>query len=70
MDISSLYKVGDEVVLTLNGIQKEGVIFIVDAYGTFERPKIPSYDIWVENENMLYKHVVYNMVSKKIIFLK
>ena len=47
----------DEVVFTLNEIQKEGVVFIFDANGTFERPRIPSYDILVENENMLYKHV-------------
>ena len=65
MNESSLYKVGDEVVFTLNEIQKEGVVFIFDANGTFERPKIPSYDIWVESENMLYKHVPYYMVCKK-----
>lgn len=45
MDKSSLYKIGDEVVFAFNGKQKAGVIFIVDAHGTFERPKIPSYDI-------------------------
>ena len=53
MNESSLYKVGDEVVFTLNEIQKEGVVSIFDANGTFERPRIPSYDILVENENML-----------------
>ena len=65
MNETSLYKVGDEVVFTLNEIQKEGVVFIVDANGTFERPVITSYDILVENENMLYKHVPCDMVSKK-----
>ena len=65
MNETSLYKVGDEVVFTLNEIQKEGVVFIVDANGTFERPVNTSYDILVENENMLYKHVPYDMVSKK-----
>ena len=65
MNESSLYKVGDEVVFTLNEIQKEGVVSIFDANGTFERPRILSYDILVENENMLYKHVTYDMVSKK-----
>ncbi len=49
MNESSLYKVGEEVVFTLNEIQKEGVVFIFDANGTFERPRIPSYDILVEN---------------------
>ena len=65
MNETSLYKVGDELLFTLNEIQKEGVVFIVDASGTFERPVITSYDILVENENMLYKHVPYDMVSKK-----
>lgn len=35
MNESSLYKVGDEVVITLNGIQRKGVVFIVDANGSF-----------------------------------
>ena len=65
MNETSLYTVGDEVVFTLNEIQKDGVVFIVNANGTFERPAIPSYDILVENENILYKHVSYDMVSKK-----
>ena len=91
MNESALYKVGDEAVFTLNGIQREGIVFIVDANGTFslsqmsrvklastlpwrenegynptfERPKVPSYDILVESENMLYKHVPYDMVCKK-----
>ena len=52
-------------MFTLNEIQKEGVVSIFDANGIFERPRIPSYDILVENENMLYKHVPYDMVSKK-----
>ena len=61
----TLDKVGDEVMFTLNGIKREGIVFIVDANGTFERPKVPSYDILVESENMLYKHVPYDMVCKK-----
>lgn len=65
MNETSLCKVGDEVMFTLNGIKREGIVFIVDANGTFERPKVPSYDIWVESENMLYKHVPYDMVCKK-----
>lgn len=33
---------------------------------TFESPNIPSYDIIVENENMLYKHVKCDLVKSKI----
>lgn len=45
---------------------KEGIVLVVDAYGTFESPNIPSYDIMVENENMLYKHVKCDLVKSKI----
>ena len=34
-----------------------GVACIANAHGTFERPSISSYDILIEEENMLYKHV-------------
>lgn len=33
------------------------MIQIVDAYGTFEQDDEPSYDICVEEENCLYKHI-------------
>ena len=49
-----------------NDTLKEGVVFIVDAHGTFGRPGIPSYDIMVDSENMLYKHVTCDKVNKKI----
>ena len=42
---------------------KEGIVLVVDALGTFECPNIPSYDIIVEEENMLYKHVKYDLVK-------
>ena len=35
---------------------------IVDAHGTFDNPGIPSYDILVEEENMLFKHVSNEMI--------
>jgi hypothetical protein len=36
---------------------KSGTIYIVDAYGTYERPDEVSYDIYVEEERCLYKHI-------------
>lgn len=33
------------------------MIQIVDAYGTIEQEDEPSYDICVEEENCLYKHI-------------
>ena len=56
-------KKGDKVTFCCGGETKEGVVCIVDAHGTFEQPGIPSYDILVEKENMLYKHVSRNLIN-------
>ena len=61
-----LFKVGDLVTFLCGDTLKEGVVLIVDAHGTFESPNTPSYDIMVENENMLYKHVKCDLVKSKI----
>lgn len=61
-----LFKVGDLVTFQWGDTLKEGIVLVVDAYGTFESPNIPSYDIMVENENMLYKHVKSYLVKSKI----
>ena len=57
------WKVGDEVTFFCGNTQKKGVVLIVDAHGTFDNPGIPSYDIFVEEENMLYKHVSYDNIG-------
>lgn len=55
----------DEVVtFELNGETKIGTIAIIDAYGTIEQNAEVSYDIFVENENCLYKHIVESLVNK------
>ncbi len=51
------YKIGDKITFFCGNTQKKGVVLIVDTHGTFDGPGIPSYDILVEEENMLYKHV-------------
>ena len=61
-----LFKVGDLVTFQCGDTLKEGVVLIVDAHGTFESPNTPSYDIMVENENLLYKHVKCDLVKSKI----
>jgi hypothetical protein len=43
---------------------KEGLIHIVDRYGTFEDNSDVSYDIYVGNENTLYKHINEKYVIK------
>lgn len=56
-------KVGDEITFFCGSTQKKGVVLIVDAHGTFENPGIPSYDILVEEENILYKHVSNDLIK-------
>lgn len=50
------HKVGDKVSFCINGITRIGVVHIVDAYGAIDTNDV-SYDILVEKENCLYKHV-------------
>lgn len=40
-----------------NDIQKIGKVYIIDKYGTFFDKSDVSYDIMVEEENCLYKHI-------------
>ena len=61
-----LFEVGDLVTFHCGDVLKEGIVLIVDAHDTFESPNTPSYDIMVENENMLYKHVKCDLVKSKI----
>lgn len=59
---NKLYTVGDTVTFRYNNSLKKGVIFIVDKNGTFELPGITSYDIMVESENTLYKHITCDFI--------
>lgn len=45
---------------------KEGVIAIIDKYGTFFDSSDVSYDILVKSENILYKHFSENSIVEKI----
>lgn len=51
------FKRNDMVVFKFRDDEKCGMIQIVDAYGTFEQDDELSYDICVEEENCLYKHI-------------
>ena len=65
------FKREDLVTFTFNiegEIQKiDGVIYIVDAYGTFEQNEEPSYDIEAlyRGEVTLFKHVRESEVSER-----
>lgn len=51
------YKEGTTVKFIINNELKTGIVFVVDKYGTFDNSTDVSYDILVEDENMLYKHI-------------
>ena len=61
-----LFMVGDMVTFQWDDTLNDDMILGVVAYGSVESPNIPSYDIMVENENMLYKHVKCDLVKSKI----
>ena len=58
------YKENQLVSFVLGEEVKEGLIYIVDRYGTFEDKSDVSYDILVKSENCLYKHVTERLVEK------
>lgn len=51
------FEYNQEVKFKCNNEEKVGKVYIVDEYGTFEDDSDVSYDIMVESENCLYKHV-------------
>ena len=51
------YKYGDKVSFKLDDKVKVGTIYIIDKYGTFFDDSDVSYDVMVEPENCLYKHI-------------
>lgn len=58
------FKLNEEVTFTLQDKTIEGVIYIIDAYGTFDDPSDVSYDVLSESENILYKHIPERLVKK------
>ena len=55
------YRVGDNVSFTINNVTRYGFLYIVDTYGALGLDDV-SYDIFVEKDNCLYKHVEERMV--------
>ena len=60
------YKVGDIVRFKVEDKIKEGPIGIVDEYGTFFDNSDVSYDIFVIEENMFYKHFPEKYLVEKV----
>lgn len=62
------FEYGQKVRFTIsdqngNSIEKIGTIEIIDRYGTFFDTNDVSYDILVEDENCLYKHITERIVE-------
>lgn len=51
------YKEGQVVKFSIGDKTKEGIVYIIDKYGTFEDESDVSYDILVGDENCIYKHI-------------
>lgn len=61
------YKENDKVEFAIyENEARIGVIYVVDKYGTFFDKSDVSYDIFVEEENTLYKHINEKYVKRKI----
>lgn len=60
------YKLGDKVMFKVGDLTKCGVIEVVDKWGTFMDKSDVSYDIMVDEENMLYKHFTESLMIKKL----
>lgn len=60
------YKVNDIVKFKVDNTLKTGIIAIVDSYGTFFNKSDVSYDIFVREENMLYKHFTEHCILEKV----
>jgi hypothetical protein len=64
------YKEGTTVKFIVCGKLKTGVIWVVDRFGTFDYKEDVSYDIMVESENMLYKHIPEKYVVQRCYKMK
>jgi hypothetical protein len=63
---TAIYKQGDKVSFLLDEILYEGIIEVVDAFGTFFDNSQPHYDInaIIQEENILVKHVPQSYIRR------
>lgn len=61
-----IYNYNDKVMFMFGSMVKIGVIDIIDPHGTFGQHEEPSYDIYIKEENCLYKHIRQSKVLKKL----
>ena len=61
-----MYKKNDYVIFKFKDDIKGGRIHIIDAYGTFDQQEEASYDIYVAEDDCLYKHIPESYVEDLI----
>jgi len=60
----AIYHINDIVSFLLDGEKYIGTIAIVDALGTFFDNSEPYYDIYIQEKNVLVKHVRQSVIRK------
>lgn len=60
-----LYDYGDEVSFSFEGKNYTGIVEIIDKFGTFFDNSEPYYDIFMEEHNILVKHVPQSLIRRK-----
>lgn len=61
------FHVGDWVSFNFGNTKKVGKIVVCDYNGTFFNPDVPSVDVYVKYENMVYKHLpMKDIVSEQV----
>ena len=60
------FRQGECVSFLVAKEEKRGKVVVVDPFGTFEQNEEPSYDVYVEEENCIYKHIIESNIAKKI----
>ena len=72
------YDYGDVLIFHMNEVKNwdgetvleeqdiEGVVEIIDRYGTFEQNEEPSYDLYNKERNTLFKHIRQSAIIKKV----
>lgn len=60
------YSYRDIVTFKINKEIKEGIVFIIDKFGTFMDDSDVFYDLYVKSDKALYKHIKENGIIEKI----
>ena len=60
-----LYGYNDKVSVIIDEKQYTGIIEIIDRFGTYFDNSEPHYDIFIEKDNLLIKHVPQSIIIKE-----